>query len=916
MLNLILAIIVFISSFFPRPKIEPAGQQKGGQNDGQDALIGESLIGVETQTQVDTVTDDSEIDESALKVSIEHAMVNKSTQTEDVAVSENHPPDASIPEMASPTIGAVVAHSNLSQSPAPERSIDETRTEETLQTREDTFTNSSSSSIIAAGATLVNTPTAAFSRSTGDQECGDEEIQSNEDPPKLASSTLETMAHINRALNQSRFQRADEEHAVSNRLEYGEQKESRSTDRLPEGHSPRQSVPIDESRNAYQDLSEVIAAVEANPMVQQESVRTEEVSHQQTREELAELDEWCNDLEDENARLHTQVIDTERENESLQRQLSDAERRIHKLTSSSIATIEILHRQVFALDTEISSYVRLGVSCYVRLQKIESLLNPFDRIYAEYQRLMIDAARQFTALVPHDIGTEPFGEGRVVEVDEDDHDVEEGGGDDEYDDSGMPVLGIHGFTCDFTEAGAGSAEDDFAALDDDDDDDCDDSPYPHRPMRPGAASRTPISAFAAMSGDMPQKASSSPFKSPAQPAQQAPSPAAPAFPIDFGFLKPSVKPEGKNETTAVQDSVQRSVQDSAYDAAASSTSRSRTYGKRGQGRPGCGTTRAKVSLHGGRGPSANAGFGSPPAATAFSVNYKFSEASSKVEDKNEDTAAPGFGSQASLSSDVFSSSVTADPESSGTAYEVEETQCPAQKAGNAPKFASDACVPLTTSAFNSNAAFEGFGFNTADVSHEPLIEFTPATEGANFSPSLSFNGEHPPKATPPPQQNKNIFSMPTGHLAKTKGKSVFQEPGGDDANALSTCAEVAPSLAAHYAKLIQSANTETGLREARTGKKKATGYQPDASKRSSWAPFPPKETQNVPPVWMPVSPTIRPFEFEHKKGDSSKSLILVGDGEEERIAKVKDWIYAFAPRDDVGSWLVSSLLRHVALRAT
>lgn len=40
MLNLILAIIVFISSFFPESKTELVGQQKGGQNFGHEEKIG------------------------------------------------------------------------------------------------------------------------------------------------------------------------------------------------------------------------------------------------------------------------------------------------------------------------------------------------------------------------------------------------------------------------------------------------------------------------------------------------------------------------------------------------------------------------------------------------------------------------------------------------------------------------------------------------------------------------------------------------------------------------------------------------------------------------------------------------------------------------------------------------------------
>ena len=160
------------------------------------------MIDVKTQTQVDTVTNNNVTDESALKVSIEHAMVDVSTQTGDV-VFENRPPAVSVPDISSTTTGAVVAISDPSQSPAVARSIDEIRTEVTIQTQGDTFADSSSSGILDSGATLVDTSTAAFSPSRSEQEYGEEEIQPNGDEPKVASFSLEAMALINRALNQN-----------------------------------------------------------------------------------------------------------------------------------------------------------------------------------------------------------------------------------------------------------------------------------------------------------------------------------------------------------------------------------------------------------------------------------------------------------------------------------------------------------------------------------------------------------------------------------------------------------------------------------------------------------------------------------------------------------------------------------------
>ena len=235
--------------------------------------------------------------------------------------------------------------------------------------------------------------------------------------------------------------------------------------------------------------------------------------------------------------------------------------------------------------------------------------------------------------------------------------------------------------------------------------------------------------------------------------------------------------------------------------------------------------------------------------------------------------------------------------------------------------------------------------------------FTLATGGNDVSPSLDSDFGSPTKAAPL-QQNINIFQIPMEHVEEdsstntygkksnrdhrlvgssssksksrltgmaetpltpavfeisrgsqhensvasrsysvTEANSVFHIPRRYDPMVFVMDTVIASSLAAHHAKLNQSTNTEARLREARAGKRKVTGYQPEPPKRPTWAPFSPGETIKVLPVWMPVSPTIRPFEFEHKKGESSRSQFLGVTREEAHMAKVKEWIASIAPLD-------------------
>lgn len=768
------------------------------------------------------------------------------------------------------------------------------------------------------------------------------------------------------------FRRSEEDPTVGNGLEDIKQDESRSTDPLPRTQNSGHSATLEETANGLQDFGDNVAEEEPSSMVQEVLLRTEEAAHQRTREELTRLEYWCKRLEDENTGLQRQVQDAGRENSRIQRQLhhaedeitgfsrelSGAEGRIHEFMISTgmyLSTIEQLRNQAIDLDADISWYIQLGVNFYFRLQKVENLLSPYDRVFAEYKSLMREAAQYFSNPVNarDENGDDHDDVTRFEEIDDDD-DNEEAEDDQENDGAHFLITNEDIYdTKPANKVDAIQADENVTALDDDN------IPFPGHPMRPGTANRVPLSVFTVNSGDTPQSSSTSLFEDPDQQTRQAPSRAAPAFPVDFGFSEPPVIPEEKWKTAAVRTT----VQNPARNTEASSTSNRRAHGRggieRGRGRPGRGTNRGKMPPRRGSGPSlensaesTNAAVGSSPVATASSANHILSGSSAKTGDKRDPT-----GPHRPTDSTVNSNPVTPDSKVLGTTPEVEhETESP-QVAGNAPVVGSDVFAKSCASTPNSNATFGEFNLENAGEYQMLPNLFTPATGGNDSSPSLDFDFGSPAKAALL-QQNKNIFPIPMEHVEEdsstntygkksnrdhrlvnsssskskarltgmaktpltpavfelsresqrnesvasrsysvTEANSVFHMPGRYDPIVFDMDTVIAPSLAAHHAKLKQSTNTEARLREARAGKTKVTGYQPEPPKRPTWAPFSPRETIEVLPVWMPVSPTIRPFEFEHRKGESSKSRFLGVAKEEAHVAKVKDWIASIAPLD-------------------
>ena len=421
--------------------------------------------------------------------------------------------------------------------------------------------------------------------------------------------------------------------ATGNELKDSEQNESPEIER---------SDRLEEAGTILQDVDETITAADKSPRVQEELLRIEVAAHQQTRGDFARLEDWCKRLEDENTRLQTDVDDAGRENANIRRQLHNAEDkltrfgthadgRIHGLMNSIKgyrSMIEQLQKQVVDLNASISWYSQLGINFHVRLQKAETMLKPNNRVFAEYKRLMNDAAEYFP--VPVDLGNKNGAvQGdfvRVEELDDYDHNEKK---DSDWKNDGVPILDAHKVTCEqmsANEAGATQPGDGVPALDDNDDDD--DVPSLGRRMRPGTANRVPISVFAARSGNTAKEPSPSLFGNLAQQAQRPPSPATSAFPISFGFSESSAKPEEKCETPAVQGP--------AHEVNASNTSVRNRNGRggieRGRGRRGRATDRRKAPLRNDRDlpsgdgkASTNAGVHSTPPLTAFPVHYGFSE---------------------------------------------------------------------------------------------------------------------------------------------------------------------------------------------------------------------------------------------------------------------------------------------------
>lgn len=456
--------------------------------------------------------------------------------------------------------------------------------------------------------TLVNTPAGALLPPMMQQEYGEEAVQLRGDQQKVARFSMRTIYLINEALNQAMFQRPQEHPTTIDASESSERDESRSKGLLAAAQDRGDGAPLEETGSVLQDIGENVAAAEASPMVPEELLKAEENAHQQTRANLARLEDWCKRLEVENAELQTQVEGVGRENAIIQRQLHDAEdestgfqkrlsdsqHQIHELTSSNeiyISTTEELQNQVAGLNADLSWYSQLGTEFFVRLQNAEKFLRPCDGVFDEYQRLMGDAAHYFTKLGPREPDTDSLGEERFVEVVEENHNEEQ---ENAPESKGVPMLGKHKVTWDHTLANGGDTmqADTFQVNEMDSTLEDDDAPYPGHPMRPGTKSRPPISVFENGSADTREGSSSSLFENLGQKLGHAPSPAAPAFPISFDFLGSSFNCGEKWETPAVQQPswkpIHEPAKEPAHNQKASNTSARRRHGKGGTERSrGC-----------------------------------------------------------------------------------------------------------------------------------------------------------------------------------------------------------------------------------------------------------------------------------------------------------------------------------------
>lgn len=429
------------------------------------------------------------------------------------------------------------------------------------------------------------------------------------------------------------YQSGEDREASSGR-EDTEKEEYRTTNLWPGAQKSGHGTPLDENRDPLQDVGETITASEASLMAQEGLLWAEVAAHHQTREDYARLEDWCKHLEDENMRLQTNVDDAWRENARIGRQLHNTEDKFTQFQIHAgnqvrgyMSSIKKLQEQVVGLNASISWFIQLGINFYGRLQKAENLLRPYERVFVQYKHLVSDAAQYFSTPINagNQKGGVPDDVMRVEEIDEDDHNMEEGN---DRANVSVHMLEINKVTCEHTSAnraGATKAQGDATALDDDDDDDDDfDFPRLDRPMRPGTANRVPVSVFAARSGKTLKKPSSSFCENHTQQTRQNPSTGAPGFPTGFDFSSPLFKAE---ETATVQGP----VQGPAHHTKASNTSARTKHEKRGiergWGRQIRGTNRRRAPLRGNGGESTNSGTSS---ATPLSMNFGFSELSVKT----------------------------------------------------------------------------------------------------------------------------------------------------------------------------------------------------------------------------------------------------------------------------------------------
>lgn len=538
------------------------------------------MIDASTQTFTDAVANHMATDKSALETKTEHTMIDVATQTEDDVISKIQSKRIQAPGVSSPTTETAMENSRSKDLYLLVGSIAETQKEGGIPTSEESPSRSSSGNL-APDNTLVNTLT---------------------------------------------------------------QDEAASTSLLSEKKEDNFSAPLEETGISLPKLSENVAAAEVTPMVQENVLRTEEAAHQRTREDFTRLERWCNRVENENMELQTQVETLGRERATMRRQfhdkedaivnmqtaLSDAEKRREKdLKVSSevyLAEIEGLRQQVVDLNADLSWYMQRGTDLYVRLQKAKRSLDPTDRVYAGYQRLMSDAAEVFAGPAEEGNGNHWKGAFRFKDLDDlDDQDEENN----EVNRS-TPMFDtrMEESSDDRSANGADTLQTEAHLTASDDEDEI---LYSGRPMRPGTANRVPISVFADTSRVASNNPSPSKFD---HPAQRASPPPTSKFGIDFGFSQYSTRPEEKQKAPKA--------------STPSKNGRGGIEPGRGSRRHGANRARepardSKDAPLGKNSNAMNARAKTPQAATAFPIRYNFSDSSVSADGESVASGMPLFG---------------------------------------------------------------------------------------------------------------------------------------------------------------------------------------------------------------------------------------------------------------------------------
>ena len=464
-------------------------------------------------------------------------------------------------------------------------------------------------------------------------------------------------------------------------------------------------------RPLEEDVQQSIPALEALREGQEEALKRETVAHQQTRAELDRLILWCDHLTDENEKFQTVIANAEREHARLQRELQSvgdvnvglqvsldqAKERNKGLTNSYLSSTLGMQAESTNLKAENVWYKQAGAYFRYRVLEVgKSLYHP-EKLTAEYQKLMREAANYTSRSTTAAAYPNQFGEEALIEIegkdenesndgtvsDDEDHDTEEADEEDEEKRSDERYIDLEDYESDEHDTSSDEEE----------------TPRMNRPMKPLRAKRVPLSTSIAITNDMSVKPSSSALSKRTEEAQQAPSPVSSTFSTNPSSGRPSTPTQAykESETSEEQEQAQEPGHEPAqkrmHSTDFSNTSthdrHERCGVQRVQGRPIRGTNVAKRPLrHNQRttvGKNVRGGMSGDvdvsPSATAFSFDFGFAGPSTRDGSGPEeivplDRSIGGTNTDASSSAAPFKFKFGSSRLSTGKGNGPEETAVP------------------------------------------------------------------------------------------------------------------------------------------------------------------------------------------------------------------------------------------------